>query len=469
MGWVGFLPPVSAAPGGFVTYSAATNTFTVLPNSVDDTANIQTAFDSCAATGAECTVELSGGVFHTAQVVVYDFQGTFRGMGQYQTTVEALPDLPVGEFVTRPPSAENPWPSLFTFFDGTYMITDITFTEPWATPLHEWNVCEGCYPTTALFAVISVTGLHANAIVDHVTMVGAPGDWVSYGGIISFNVINGIFPQALVLGHGKKDFSRVIPMQVRFELTNSAFFMIDNPSGAENLEDSVYIARFNTLDTVEYGLWFVNVGNSIIDLSHNVLRNVIAGSAIIAYQNRPINVLMPCQPHTDIFIAHNELQFTNLANGIILVDYADRYGCEKSLDGVISGNTFYSDETSFEAVLAFMMGSVVVSGNAMIGATYTGVAVWNGRAVISHNGIRGAQVGVWLDGATGAAVEQNDIEDSLYLGIFLTGGSSNNLVSRNEVRNSGLVDLAWDMTGAGNIWTRNECRTSDPPGLCAAG
>ena len=51
------------------------------PNSVDDTANIQAALNACVAYGPGCTVKLAAGKYLTQQVVVYNFQGTFKGMG----------------------------------------------------------------------------------------------------------------------------------------------------------------------------------------------------------------------------------------------------------------------------------------------------------------------------------------------------------------------------------------------------
>ena len=465
VGWVGVLPPASASGGTFVVYTAATNTYTVLASGGDDTSNLQAAFDGCAATGSACMVQLGVGTFHTAQIVVRDFRGTLAGMGQALTTIEALPNLPLGEFVTRPPGPENPWPILFTFFDGTYVIRDLTFSEPWAEPLPAWEPCTGCGLFHALFAMISVTGLHASVVVDHVTIVGAPGDW-TFGSPVAYNTINGIFPQALVLGKGKKDFSRVLPLQVNFVLTSSRFYMIDNPSGAENLEDSTYTARFNTLDNMEYGFWFVNVGNSVVAVSHNILRNVIFGTGIIAYQNRPINVWMPCQPHSDLLITHNDIQYTATAYGVLLVDYADRYGCAQSLDGLVSGNTFHADPDSWDAVVVYMMGSAAVSGNTIIGPAASGVWVWKGTAVVTGNVILGAQVGVALQTAMDAVVQHNRIQDSRYVGIWTMLDSSNNRIVQNNVLGSGWVDLAWDLTGIGNAWVKNECQTSDPPGLC---
>src|ERR1035437_6672068 len=65
------------------------------PNGVDDTANIQGALNKCVAYGPHCTLKLAAGKYLTKQVVVYNFQGNFKGMGIDSTTIEALPNLPV--------------------------------------------------------------------------------------------------------------------------------------------------------------------------------------------------------------------------------------------------------------------------------------------------------------------------------------------------------------------------------------
>jgi parallel beta-helix repeat protein len=85
---------------------------------------------------------------------------------------------------------------------------------------------------------------------------------------------------------------------------------------------------------------------------------------------------------------------------------------------------------------------------------------------ILDNHIRGAGVGVWLDGSSNTAVTRNRVRDSATWGIALQNGSSNNSVSRNVITGSGEYDLVWDETGDGNQWIENRCHTSNPVGLC---
>ena len=57
------------------------------PNGSDDTNNIQAALNACVAQGPGCTVQLQAGTYLTRQLVTYNFQGTFKGMGQDSTVV----------------------------------------------------------------------------------------------------------------------------------------------------------------------------------------------------------------------------------------------------------------------------------------------------------------------------------------------------------------------------------------------
>ena len=96
---------------------------------------------------------------------------------------------------------------------------------------------------------------------------------------------------------------------------------------------------------------------------------------------------------------------------------------------------------------------------------YAGVDILAGSAIVAGNEIIGSPEGIMMDGVTGALVVGNEIKDSGDLGIALIDYSSNNLIARNEVTNSGTFDLFWDGTGTGNHWLKNVYTTSYPPNL----
>jgi hypothetical protein len=92
-------------------------TWLVLPTGTDDTANLQCAFDH-AVTKHGSTLLLTAGTYHTGQVAVFGFFGTFRGLGINETIIKTLDrTLRVApeNFFENPPTPEsgsNPWPSI---------------------------------------------------------------------------------------------------------------------------------------------------------------------------------------------------------------------------------------------------------------------------------------------------------------------------------------------------------------------
>jgi hypothetical protein len=176
------------------------------PNGIDDTANIQGALDACVGYGRGCTVQLSAGTYLTKQLVAYNFRGTFKGMGQDRTTIEALPNLqvdlePVGgvpESHCQPNTTTCRWPSLILFVNGDIHVSDLSIfiTAPPGTATTTWLFAGS--PFNGLFDALSFMGQHVTACIDRIHMEGLPDPTNSYG----FNVVNalhftGEFPRSL--------------------------------------------------------------------------------------------------------------------------------------------------------------------------------------------------------------------------------------------------------------------------------
>ena len=81
----------SVCDPAYVTQTGAT--FRIKPTGVDDTANLQCAFDEAVTEGAGAKVQLESGTFHTAQIVVDGFYGQFSGEGMEKSMVINLPNL----------------------------------------------------------------------------------------------------------------------------------------------------------------------------------------------------------------------------------------------------------------------------------------------------------------------------------------------------------------------------------------
>ena len=103
--------PVACDPNYVFHYL---NTWLVLPTGTDDTANLQCAFDH-AVSKPGSTVLLGGGEYHTGQVVVFGFVGTFRGIGTDATIIRTLDrtlNVTYLDWYNNPPTPENgsnPW------------------------------------------------------------------------------------------------------------------------------------------------------------------------------------------------------------------------------------------------------------------------------------------------------------------------------------------------------------------------
>jgi len=108
------------------------------PNGVDDTTNLQSASDACVAREPGCTVQLGARKYFTKQLVAYNLQGTFKGLGVDITTIEPIYPLlveiePVGGgpdgMVCQPNTTTCLWPALITFVNGDIHVSDLSFFE----------------------------------------------------------------------------------------------------------------------------------------------------------------------------------------------------------------------------------------------------------------------------------------------------------------------------------------------------
>jgi len=155
------------------------------PNGVDDTANIQGALNKCVKYGPGCTVKLAAGKYLTKQVVIYNFQGTLKGMGMDSTIIEALPNLLVtfpDPYVAscQPNLTDCLWPSVFEFVEGNISVSDLTIKATAIPPAQPfmWGGATG----TDLYEVIGFTGQYPTYVtIDRIRMKGAPYSASSLG------------------------------------------------------------------------------------------------------------------------------------------------------------------------------------------------------------------------------------------------------------------------------------------------
>jgi hypothetical protein len=473
--------------GSMVAY-AKSNTIVVTPTKVDDTANIQAALNSCASPNPPCTVQLVVGTYIiSSQIAVTGFQGRLVGMGQGQTTIEAkggMPSPTVTPYWAQLPGPSDPWPVLFTFVGGSFTMSGMTITDTSPTPTMGWSEPpeNGGGSFAALTSAVEVTGLKAYASFDHITVVGAAGDYYGY------NIGEAIHVEGTLLPSGWSDPNADTEVLTgAFSITNSVF---TDTTGAEvnMLLNSNVVICGNTISSPDVNSFFD--GMDLIDISNtNVLVcgnhvSPLGGTAVRALQSIYKAGLLS----STITITDNNFLVNEGANGANLQDADMGFrGTPSTLNAVVSGNDIQSSgafgpQWGVSAIATIDLKSILVSLNTISGGGNPGIYILGGPGTVIGNTITGADTGVWVDDASGVHVAGNLIKNSVDYGIAVTSvnnagapswvvtPSSNNFIVGNFVHGtvggtaSTGYDLYWDQaTGSvNNHWCGNFYHTSNP-------
>jgi hypothetical protein len=272
----------------------AGNVFMVSPTGVDDTVNLQCAFDAAILVGEGARVQLRAGTFHVGQVVINGFHGAFAGAGAKATIITNLPDLPVTpvDFYLAPPSTENPWPGMLAFVNGSYSVSDLAIQVKGNSPTTGWTIYGIDPPLKELALAIAVLGTEAHVKVNRVQISGEPMENTMYG----YNLINGIYfegfmgesPLQPISGSFEvynSSFSNMASGTPIFNVTNAVVILSKNQysdvfdaSDAGDLVNTSVVFSHNRIDGAEMGYW--RYTNSIEDtntkflLSHNLIQAV---------------------------------------------------------------------------------------------------------------------------------------------------------------------------------------------------
>jgi hypothetical protein len=200
----------------------------VLPTGTDDTANIQCAFDN-AVTEQGSTLLLTAATYHTAQVAVFGFVGTFRGVGRDETIIKTLDrtlqvaPLNFFENAPTPESGSNPWPSIFAFVGGDIVISDLSFYSTpnvWTTGWTWTGLGITVYELAHGFVVVGpvVPGqdyTEANAALYRVRIEGVTQQGTLYG----YDPITAVYYE----GFFGAPFGQTLPLRGKFEAHDSEF------------------------------------------------------------------------------------------------------------------------------------------------------------------------------------------------------------------------------------------------------
>ena len=237
------------------------NKITVLPTgntNTGDTVNLQCAFDAATKHGSE--LHLISGTYRTAQIVINNFDGRFTGAGKDKTHIYNLPDLkvtPVDMYI-NPPSATNPWPSLFSFVNGKIYVANLDLHIKGATPTVGWTIFGIDPPLKELALGIAFLGIKTDAYVENILVEGEPLE----GSLFGYNLINGVFFEGFI-GQPSS------PISGSFQVHNSIFRNVGSGTPIYNISKATVVSSHNTYQNVLYGMDSNNMVNSSLLFSHN--------------------------------------------------------------------------------------------------------------------------------------------------------------------------------------------------------
>jgi hypothetical protein len=374
--------PTTASAGGSTIWVAP-------PNGKDDTAKIQAALDACVARGPGCTVQLQAGRYLTQEVVVYNFRGTFKGMGMDITTIEALPNLPVtGPTVTscQPNLTTCIWPSLFEFVDGKISVSDLSIkitavpaTVPWTDELSGPNTMH-----TMIYDVLGFMGQHPTDVtIDRIRMEGQPSGLLTDWG---YNVVNGVHYSG-ELPHSSALFDYYFlsgSFTVQSSFFNNLFVAVSQDAFSKSSQITIggSPSTGNHVENTCGGLDLEASENSVFEISYNESSGTCAGMWVV-----PAWVPFTPSSPSQYKIHHNKF-----------------IGTEQYADGM-----FLQDETPPFIQAAVWNNTLEVQSNLSEGfgiINTKGTAAWN-NTVTGSDGF----YGIGLLNSTQSTVVGNNVSD----------------------------------------------------------
>ena len=365
LGLIMFIP-VSAWAGNRTVYVPP-------PTGIDDTANLQTALDTCVVNGPKCTVQIDKGNYLTKQLVAYNFQGSFKGMGKGQTIITALPELPVNSWdldqtIWYPPNTtDHTWPALIMFIDGDITISDMAVKVPSLQATQPYSL------GTTLLAAIWVMGKsRTNAVIERIAVEGA-GDMLGY-----FNLYNGVlwggrFPKSSVYGDDYPFTGTVVLRASSFKTMASGGWFTSGITGVAK-DSRVIIGgspqAANVMEDTQFGIAVTNLENSVVEISHNRASGVLGGLAQLILSFMAI----PNKP-SFFNIHHNQvIAAPPYADGILLVDDPVSH----LIYGLVHNNTVDVQNTCCGGITAVSTTRTTIVNNKISGTGGDGVGIWGG-------------------------------------------------------------------------------------------
>jgi hypothetical protein len=359
------------------------------PNGSDDTANIQGALNACVAHGPGCTVQLRAGTYLTRQLVTYNFQGTFTGMGQGETTIEALPALlvtatdPFFNGECAPNTTDCLWPDLIIFVDGDIKVSGFTLNLPAIPATQVWYIAGT--PATVINDGIRFMGKNpTNAAVDRVAVKGALDD--SPTSCPGYNLCNAVtfageFPRS------QTPFDYYF-LSGTFSLSSSHFSTVQLGTVVDGFLENSRItiggsaSRGNVYENIVVGPFLTTANNSMEEISYNTSNGTGAPLEIVPWI--PF-AFVPTEPST--YLIHDNILMTtgSGASGIWVQDGPS----STTVNAFVYDNNIEMQQgVGFSGIGTLLTADTFVANNKIFGSAVAAISIWDGtRAAVLVNDV----------------------------------------------------------------------------------
>jgi len=421
--------------------------FIVEPTGVDDTDNIQAAFDAAVAAGPCSVVEFTAGTFlYSRPIIVANFDGTFRGAGKDQTIIENLSDSPFPLMDRGPLSGFS---GLFCFYnEGTGSSTSINISDFTMQVMGESEVFNNhLQPTDIFFTAINfiggVSGIkdfaesYANITVGNIDIIGQEGpDFIEWLNLEAGIMIRG--EPILEWTENGHLYNYDKPLVGNIIIRDCKFNTMFVPIFPMVLKDSDVIITGNQIFNAAFGIWLPDFDNSISVISNNVFEEIwwigifieSAFQSTIGLECGPVTELFPNLP-SKFLVHHNELYLHGIADGVGLVDYGIEFGIAKTMESEITENLINLENTSYGGIFSFASRDILVRENEFRGTATYAISVFPNNSS-------------WT-------IHKNQFETIGWTGIEFYGSDSR-IVNNDYIGYQGWGDPWWNGGGAIVLW-----------------
>jgi hypothetical protein len=361
------------------------------PNGTDDTAGIQAALDACVTYGKNCTVQLAAGTYLTRQLVAYNFQGTFKGMGTSKTTIQAIYPLPVNipdvyyDGECMPDTSTCLWPSLIIFVNGNIGVSDLSMVElaPPGEATTGWYF-DGTELTDLIDTLRFMGNLPTYAAVDRVNVQAlTDGSPTSSG----FNLINGV----IFVGELPRSWQPFDYYVLSGSLTvrNCSFSTMDDGVAGGQLKSSHLIiggspSTGNIFENVYAGMDLESAEKSDFEISYNTSSGSFAAMWVIPYHQGLPHALLPSQPSQYSIHDNNFTGTGYFGDGMYFIDGPGK----PWIQAAVWNNTVQLQNTLMEGIGAYNTMGTGIWNNSITGSDGSdGIGLWNSSydTVIGNN------------------------------------------------------------------------------------